>query len=79
MRRRIARASCHRASGERDARCTTRFENAHKIVLREVLYRHHRWYGRKVYIHETIDKAGGVVFRCSLDGSKADRFLEVPA
>ena len=26
-----------------------------------------------------VDKAGGVVFRCTLDGSEADRWLEVPA
>lgn len=30
-------------------------------------------------IHEAIDKADGVVFRCTLSGSAADRWLEVPA
>ena len=30
-------------------------------------------------IHETVDKADGVVFRCTLSGSAADRWLEVPA
>src|ERR1700675_1816433 len=58
---------------------TTRFENAHRIVLREVLYRHHPWFGRRVCIHGTIDKAGYVFFRCTLEGSQADRWLEVPA
>jgi hypothetical protein len=33
----------------------------------------------RVAIHETIDKADGVVFRCTLSGSAADRWLEVPA
>jgi hypothetical protein len=33
----------------------------------------------RVAIHEAIDKADGVVFRCSLSGSGADRWLEVPA
>jgi hypothetical protein len=33
----------------------------------------------QVAIHETVDKAGGVVFRCTLSGSDADRWLEVPA
>jgi hypothetical protein len=32
-----------------------------------------------VAIHEAIAKAGGVVFRCTLSGSAADRWLEVPA
>ena len=59
--------------------CTTRFENAHRTVLREVLYRHHPWFGRRVCVHGAVDKAGYVVFRCTLDGSQADRWLEVPA
>src|SRR6516165_4659148 len=58
--------------------CTTRLENAHKTILREVLYRHHPWFGRRVCVHETVDKVE-VVFRCTLDGSQADRWLEVPA
>src|SRR5216683_7481031 len=60
-------------------RCTTRFENAHRTVLREVLYRHHPWFGRRVCVHETVDKADNVVFRCTPDGSQAERWLEVPA
>src|SRR5450432_3350786 len=59
--------------------CTTRFENAHRTVLREVLYRHHPWFGRRVCIHGTVDKGGFVVFRCTLEESQADRWLEVPA
>ena len=59
--------------------CTTTFENAHGTVLREVLYRHHPWFGRRVCVHGAVDKAGDVVFRCTLDGSQADRWLEVPA
>ena len=58
---------------------TTRFENAHRTVLREVLYRHHPWFGRRVCVHGAVDKASDVVFRCTLDGSQADRWLEVPA
>src|ERR1700724_2146602 len=58
---------------------TTRFENAHRTVLREVLYRHHPWFGRRVCIHGTVDKGGFVVFRCTLEESQADRWLEVPA
>src|SRR5450631_4478243 len=79
--------SLRRAIGEhpcpRPSACasdyTTRFENAHRSVLREVRYRHHPWFGRRVCIHGTVDKAEYVVFRCTLEGSQADRWLEVPA
>ena len=30
-------------------------------------------------IHEVVDKTDDVVFRCTLNGSAADRWLEVPA
>jgi len=33
----------------------------------------------RVAIHGAVDKADGVVFRCALSGSGADRSLEVPA
>ena len=60
-------------------RCTTRFENAHRTILRELLYRYHPWSGRRVCVHGAIEKADGVVFRCTLSGSEADRGLEIPA
>src|SRR6202048_2784755 len=56
--RRRARAA--HLSPRRDAcacHCTTTFENAHRTVLREVLYRHHPWFGRRVCVHETLEKA----------------------
>jgi len=59
--------------------CTTRFENAHRTALREVLYRHHPWFGRQVCVHGAVDKGGFVVFRCTLEESQVDRWLEVPA
>jgi transposase InsO family protein len=43
------------------------------------LYRWHPWFGLRVSIHKAVDKADGVVFRCSLNGTDADRRLEVPA
>ena len=61
------------------AHCTTRFENAHGTVLREILYPWHPWFELQVAIHEAIEKADGVVFRCTVSGSDADRWLEVPA
>src|SRR5919112_549518 len=59
--------------------CTTRYENAHRTVFRELLYPWHPWFGLQVSVHEAIKKADAVVFRCTLSGSDADRWLEVPA
>ena len=59
--------------------CTTRFENTHKTVRREVLYAHHPWFAHEVWVHAVIEKADGVFFRCTLDGTETDRFLEIPA
>ncbi|MBB4399148.1 hypothetical protein GGD62_008298 [Bradyrhizobium sp. ERR14] len=59
--------------------CTTRLKNAHRTLLREVLYRHHPWFGRRVCVHGRVEKADDVAFRCSLDGSQTDGCLEVPA
>src|ERR1019366_2087923 len=36
-------------------------------------------FGRRVCVHGAVDKADNVVFRCTLDGSPAERWLEVPA
>jgi len=59
--------------------CTIRFENAHGTVLRELLYPWHPWFALQVAVNEAVEKADGVVFRCALNGSDADRWLEVPA
>ena len=59
--------------------CTTKLENAHGTGFREVLYRWHPWFGLRACIHGTVDKAGGVVFRCTLSGADAERWLELPA
>jgi len=59
--------------------CTTRLENAHGTEFQELLYPWHPWFGLRVGTHEAIDKSDGIVFRCSLSGSDADRWLEVPA
>jgi hypothetical protein len=60
-------------------RYTTRLENTHGTEIRELLYPWHPWFALWVAVHEAIDKADGVVFRCSLSGSDAGRWLEVPA
>jgi hypothetical protein len=62
--------------------CTTRSGNAHKTDKaeeREVLYPWHPWVGCVVLVHEVIDKADGVVLRCSRDGEATGRWLELPA
>src|ERR1700747_3886141 len=51
---------------------TTTFENAHRTVLREVLYRHHPWFGRQVCIHGAVDKDGFVVLRCTVSTVRAE-------
>ena len=71
--------SCRQGSNAVAGRYTTRFKNAHGTVFRELLYHWHPWFGMRVAIHEAVDKADGVVFRCTLSGSAADRWLEVPA
>jgi hypothetical protein len=54
-------------------------KNAHGAVFRELFYHWHPWFGMRVAIHEAIEKVDGVVFRCTLSSSAADRWLEVPA
>jgi len=43
------------------------------------LYPWHPWFELQVAIHEAIEKPDGLVFRCTVSGSDADRWLEVPA
>src|SRR6516164_3976132 len=58
---------------------TTRLENAHNTEFRELLYPWHPWSGLRIGIHEAIERPGGVVFRCDLTASDANRWLEIPA
>ena len=58
---------------------STRLKNAHGVVFRELLYYWHPWFGMRVAIHGAVDNSDGVVFCCTLSGSGADRWLEVPA
>ena len=60
-------------------RCTIKLENTHGTELRELLYPWHPWFGLRVGVHAAIERSGDTVFRCSLSGSDADRWLEVPA
>jgi hypothetical protein len=77
QRRWLAQASRCLNAAERD--CRTKFENAHGTVLRELLYPWHPWFSLQVTIHEALAKPDGLIFRCTVSGSDADRWLEVPA
>lgn len=62
--------------------CTTRRGNAHRTDTaenREVLYPWHPWAGCIVLVQEVIEKADGVVLRCSRDSGATGRWLELPA
>jgi hypothetical protein len=59
--------------------CTTKLENTHGTEFRELLYPWHPWFGLRIGVHAAIERSSGTVFRCSLSGSDADRWLEVPA
>src|SRR5271168_2012318 len=79
LRARRPSARDSRAPDEGGAGCTTRFENAHGNSSQELVYRWHPWCDRRVWVREAIEKPGGLVFRCALSDSVADRGLEVPA
>src|SRR6516225_2673093 len=70
---------CCRSRCEVAPRCTTRLENAHSTQFRELLYPWHPWSDLRIGIHEAIERPGGVVFRCDLTASDANRWLEIPA
>jgi hypothetical protein len=58
-----------------EPRCTTRLENAHRTEFRELLSPFHPWCGLRVAIHAAIERLDGVVFRCDLAASVAERWL----
>ena len=60
-------------------RCTTKLKNTHGTEFRELLYPWHPWFGLRVGVHAAIERSSDTIFRCSLSGSDADRWLEVPA
>ena len=52
--------------------------NAHRTEEREVLYPWHPWFGRVVFVHETVNKGGVLVLRCSQSSEEGARCLETP-
>ncbi len=76
---RLDLVSCRQGSNVVSGCCTTRLENTHGTEFQELLYRWHPWFALRVCVHEAIERADGIVFRCNLSGSDADRWLEIPA
>jgi len=58
--------------------CTTQQHNAHRTEEREVLYRWHPWFGRRVFVHEMTFKGGVRIFRCAETAQGVARCVEVP-
>ena len=63
-----------------DASGDTRSQsNTHIIESEEVRYPWHPWYGRRVWIHEDLDKNGEGIRRCRSENDLRARPLELPA
>ena len=75
----VCRARPSGAKREAAPHCTIRFANAHGTEFRELLYPWHPWSGLRIGINGAIERPGGVVFRCGLTASDANRWLEIPA
>ena len=62
--------------------CRTLLHKTHGIGAGDdvvVLYGWHPWAGRRVRLHEVIERTSGAVARCSLEGATAPvRLQEVP-
>ncbi len=78
-RSRLDRAWCRQGSNGAGRCCTTKRKNAHNTEFRELVYRWHPWSGLQVCIHDEIERRDGVSFRCGLNASDSERWLEIPA
>jgi len=78
-RNRLGPACVPQGSNAASCGCRTQTQNAHRTRFGEVLYRWHPWAGARVFIHSAVQRADRLVFRCTLSGSDADRWLEIPA
>ena len=50
----------------------------HISNFQEVYYPWHPWYGRSVLIRESVTRRDRVVFRCTIEGDRSQKKLEVP-
>ena len=76
--RAVCRAHPSRAKRGSEPHCTTRQHNTHRTEEREVLYPWHPWFGRAVFVHETMKRGGVGVLRCSQSSEEGARCLETP-
>ena len=65
--------------GEAASGDTRSQSNTHSIESEEVRYPWHPWYGRRVWIHEDLDKNGDGIRRCRSENDLNARPLELPA
>jgi hypothetical protein len=65
-----------RDEGESDG--TSRQSNTHSIESREVRYPWHPWYGRTVWIYQSLKKQGGGILRCGVEQDVRVSLLELP-
>ena len=56
----------------------SRQSTTHITEPREVLYLWHPWYGRSVWIYQTLTKNGAAICHCGLSQTRDSRALEVP-
>ena len=58
--------------------CTTRQTKTHITEHREVYYRWHPCFGKRVEIEQGVNKPHGAVFRCFVDAAEFPSNLEIP-
>ncbi len=61
-----------------DSSYTTHRHNTHSTEPREVCYRWHPWYGRRVWIYEARVGRGQPTLRCGLEPTQHTKSLEIP-
>jgi hypothetical protein len=57
---------------------TSRQSNTHSIESREVHYPWHAWYGRTVWIYQSLKKDGEGILRCRLEQDQRGSLQELP-
>src|SRR5262249_45585847 len=65
-----------RDEGESDG--TSRQSNTHSIEAREVRYPWHPWYGRTVWVYQSLKKHGRGILRCRVEQDVRVGLLELP-
>jgi hypothetical protein len=61
-----------------ESRDTSRQSNTHSIEAREVRYPWHPWYGRTVWIYQSLKKHGDGILRCRIEQDQSVSLQELP-